>query len=151
MCVGDAHDALDVESAAACGVRLQQLLWIRCRAVPAVKARAHADFTRMDQALRATDLLLQAGVFCAGAGPGVNGCGAWGADSIGDVVPVPAGGRPYAVLAAGAGRGTAGAVECGGGAGVRHEGGHGRRQDSLAWVHIRSEYGKAAIYPVPGW
>jgi hypothetical protein len=61
----DAHDALDVESAAACGVRLQQLLWVRCRAVPAVKARTHPDFTRMDQALRATDLLLQAAGFSA--------------------------------------------------------------------------------------
>jgi len=61
----DAHDVLDAESAAACGVQLRQLLWVRCRAVPAVKARTHPDFTRMDQALRATDLLLQAAGFSA--------------------------------------------------------------------------------------
>lgn len=61
----DAHDVLDAESAAACGVSLRQLLWVRCRAVPALKARAHPDFTRMDQALRATDLLMQTAGFSA--------------------------------------------------------------------------------------
>jgi hypothetical protein len=33
----DAHDALDVESAAANGVRLKQLLWVRCRGAAAAK------------------------------------------------------------------------------------------------------------------
>jgi len=45
----DAHDAFDPHSAEAAGVRLQQLLWVRCRNV--------------DQALRATDLLIQGGGF----------------------------------------------------------------------------------------
>jgi recombination protein RecA len=61
----DAHDALDAESAAASGVKLRQLLWVRCRPFPTLKARAHPDFTRMDQALRATDLLLQTAGFSA--------------------------------------------------------------------------------------
>jgi recombination protein RecA len=45
----DARDAFDPESAAEAGVRLGQLLWVRCRNV--------------DQALRATDLLIQGGGF----------------------------------------------------------------------------------------
>ena len=45
----DARDAFDPHSAETAGVRLQQLLWVRCRNV--------------DQALRATDLLIQGGGF----------------------------------------------------------------------------------------
>jgi len=45
----DARDAFDPQSAAEAGVRLGQLLWVRCRNV--------------DQALRATDLLIQGGGF----------------------------------------------------------------------------------------
>jgi recombination protein RecA len=45
----DAHDAFDPQSAEAAGVKLQQLLWVRCR--------------NIDQALRATDLLIQGGGF----------------------------------------------------------------------------------------
>ncbi len=57
----DADDAFDAESAAASGVSLKQLLWVRCRSAnPAAK-----PWTRLDQALRATDLLLQAGGFAA--------------------------------------------------------------------------------------
>jgi hypothetical protein len=69
----DAGDAFDPESAAASGVSLRQLLWVRCRDAstvsagnesrisPAWKAKTRAPiWTRLDQALRATDLLLQA-------------------------------------------------------------------------------------------
>jgi hypothetical protein len=57
----DANDAFDAESAAASGVCLKQLLWVRCGA-----AVAHAKpWARLDQALRSTDLLLQAGGFAA--------------------------------------------------------------------------------------
>jgi recombination protein RecA len=45
----DARDAFDPTSAEAAGVKLKQLLWVRCRNV--------------DQALRATDLLIQGGGF----------------------------------------------------------------------------------------
>jgi hypothetical protein len=45
----DARDAFDPHSAEAAGVKLKQLLWVRCRNV--------------DQALRATDLLIQGGGF----------------------------------------------------------------------------------------
>jgi recombination protein RecA len=45
----DARDAFDPQSAAEAGVRLGQLLWVRCRNV--------------DQALRAADLLIQGGGF----------------------------------------------------------------------------------------
>jgi recombination protein RecA len=45
----DARDAFDPHAAAEAGVRLEQLLWVRCRNV--------------DQALRAADLLIQGGGF----------------------------------------------------------------------------------------
>jgi recombination protein RecA len=80
----DASDAFDPESAAASGVILPQLLWVRCgdaaAAAPAAgaakslpdKARSakarvwtRPGWTHLDQALRATDLLLQAGGFAA--------------------------------------------------------------------------------------
>ena len=66
----DAGDALDPESAAASGVRLGQLLWVRCgqaqagtEARPAKRQTGRLDV--LDQALRAADLLLQAGGFAA--------------------------------------------------------------------------------------
>ena len=67
----DASDAFDPESAAANGVNLRQLLWVRCRDIAGhtgmqLKARAEKrPWTRLDQALRATDLLLQAAGFAA--------------------------------------------------------------------------------------
>jgi hypothetical protein len=62
----DAEDALDPESAAACGVSLRQLLWVRCRRVAGTgKVTAKARMGHVDQALRATDLLLAAGGFAA--------------------------------------------------------------------------------------
>ena len=76
------NDAFDPESAAANGVRLRQLLWMRCRdegtagfaagrtargASTAVAGRPVGERVgrRLDQGLRATDLLLQAGGFGA--------------------------------------------------------------------------------------
>jgi hypothetical protein len=59
----DAGDAFDPESAAASEVSLKQLLWVRCRSEIGL-ARAK-PWTRLDQALRATDLLLQGGGFAA--------------------------------------------------------------------------------------
>jgi len=74
----DAGDAFDPESAAASGVILRQLLWVRCCEASTVSAvnssrishswkkKTQAPvWTRLDQALRATDLLLQAGGFAA--------------------------------------------------------------------------------------
>lgn len=63
----DADDAFDPESAAANGVNLRQLLWVRCRkaSVPVQSKQAAKPWTQLDQALRATDLLLQAGGFAA--------------------------------------------------------------------------------------
>jgi hypothetical protein len=59
----DADDALDPESAAANGVSLRQLLWVRCaKSGGTAKGK---PWRRLDQALRATDLLLQAGGFAA--------------------------------------------------------------------------------------
>jgi RecA/RadA recombinase len=58
----DAEDAFDPESAAASGVRLGQLLWVRCGCS---KKRQEKNWTRLEQALQATDLLLQAGGFAA--------------------------------------------------------------------------------------
>jgi hypothetical protein len=59
----DAGDAFDLESAAASGVGLKQLLWVRCRNEGG--PTRSKPWTRLDQALRATDLLLQAGGFAA--------------------------------------------------------------------------------------
>ncbi len=69
----DVQDAFDPESAAANGVQLRWLLWVRCRDVAEHTANgllerrarkwARPSWTKLDQALRATDLLLQAGGF----------------------------------------------------------------------------------------
>ncbi|MFZ0746175.1 MAG: hypothetical protein WAM85_17330 [Terracidiphilus sp.] len=70
----DSCNAFDPESAAASGVSLQQLLWVRCTdssehdlAVASAKSMIwkRRPWTRLDQAVRATDLLLQAGGFAA--------------------------------------------------------------------------------------
>jgi recombination protein RecA len=69
----DVSDALDPESAAAIGVDLDRLLWVRCGVQPQqqtlpgfVAARQSPKaWSRLDQALRVTDLLLQAGGFSA--------------------------------------------------------------------------------------
>ena len=66
----DVADAFDPESAAASCVRLRQLLWVRCRdaatKAPATRWKTEEKpWTRLDQALRVTDLLLQAGGFAA--------------------------------------------------------------------------------------
>jgi recombination protein RecA len=70
----DAKDNFDPESAAANGVSLNRLLWVRCRNVSSAKTfdslRNAASiksqpWTRLDQALRASDMLLQAGGFSA--------------------------------------------------------------------------------------
>jgi len=63
----DAEDAFDPESAAASRVSLRQLLWVRCKraSAPAKGKPCSQILTRLDQALRATDLLLQAGGFAA--------------------------------------------------------------------------------------
>jgi hypothetical protein len=84
----DVNDAFDPESAAANGVRLKQLLWMRSGAShtfrdeaakrmgqPADRWEARTEgvrkswtrptWARLDQGLRATDLLLQAGGFAA--------------------------------------------------------------------------------------
>jgi recombination protein RecA len=61
----DVEDALDPESAAANGVCLKQLLWVRCGDKQRGQKKEGKPWGRLDQALRATDLLLQAGGFSA--------------------------------------------------------------------------------------
>jgi hypothetical protein len=60
----DVNDALSPESAAAAGVELRRLLWLR---MSAQQKQKHTDkpWSRLEQALRATDLLLQTGGFAA--------------------------------------------------------------------------------------
>jgi recombination protein RecA len=60
----DAADSLDPDSAAASGIDLERLLWIRCGYVER-RSQAAPVWTRMDQVLRAADLLLQVGGFGA--------------------------------------------------------------------------------------
>lgn len=66
----DVNDALDPESAAANGVQLKQLLWVRSQDEAAGrtvggtgKQCARPSWARLEQGLCATDLLLQAGGF----------------------------------------------------------------------------------------
>ena len=85
----DATDALDAVSAAAAGVDLERLLWVRCGKAGAIGLRAsdfrrssdsnsdpkplqslasdvrrpRSDFRALEQTLRVTDLLLQSGGF----------------------------------------------------------------------------------------
>jgi hypothetical protein len=66
----DVSDTLHPESAAAMGVHLSRLLWVRCGSspvtvpLPAIKrAPRSKSWARLEQALRVTDLLLQAGGF----------------------------------------------------------------------------------------
>jgi recombination protein RecA len=63
----DVSDTLHPESAAAIGVDLSRLLWIRCGVIsPATAIKASPKgkpWSRLEQALRVTDLLLQAGGF----------------------------------------------------------------------------------------
>lgn len=69
----DVCDAFDPESAAASGVILSQLLWVRCsdtvqlkdRKTPGPQSAHRQPWLRLDQALRATDLLLQTAGFAS--------------------------------------------------------------------------------------
>ena len=55
--VVDASDALDPQSAAATGIELDRLLWVRCG------ENSHSAEHRLEQLLRVTDLLLESGGF----------------------------------------------------------------------------------------
>ena len=59
----DVNDTLDPESAAASSVSLRQLLWVRCK--DADRAANGKPWARLDQALKAVDLILQAAGFAA--------------------------------------------------------------------------------------
>jgi recombination protein RecA len=66
----DAGDALDPAAASAAGVELERLLWVRCGGQFRVssfkfreKRKKDADFPRLEQALRAADLIVQSGGF----------------------------------------------------------------------------------------
>jgi hypothetical protein len=68
----DANDAFDPVSAAANDVSLKHLLWVRCSNTPRTNIsspqrnsfqKKSQQWTRLEQAIRATDLLLQAGGF----------------------------------------------------------------------------------------
>ena len=59
----DVSDSLDPESAAATGVLLRQLLWVRC--TDAHGAARRRPWGRLDQALKAVDLILQTAGFAA--------------------------------------------------------------------------------------
>jgi hypothetical protein len=60
----DVSDALSPESAAAANVDLKRLLWLRIAAERKAKMAAK-PWSRLEQALKATDLLLQTGGFAA--------------------------------------------------------------------------------------
>ena len=60
----DVNDALSPESAAAAGVDLRRLLWLRMSAERKQKL-TDKPWSRLEQALRSTDLLLQTGGFAA--------------------------------------------------------------------------------------
>lgn len=139
----DAGDALDAESAAASGVNLRQLLWVRCRSESPIargqdraKPSSAKPWPRLDQALRATDLLLQAGGFAAlvldlgGTAP-----------EHGLRIPLATWFRfrqalPRAVFSAGARARAACAIQRGGGFGVRAPACAGGRRDRAERLDI---------------
>jgi recombination protein RecA len=60
----DVSDTLHPESAAAIGIDLSRLLWVRCGVSPTKEpAPRRKPWSRLEQGLRVTDLLLQAGGF----------------------------------------------------------------------------------------
>lgn len=60
----DVNDAFDPESAASNGIDLNRLLWVRCNNSSISQNRTRrGPWAQLDQALRATDLLLQSGGF----------------------------------------------------------------------------------------
>jgi hypothetical protein len=62
----DVSNTLSPESATASGIELKRLLWVRCGVKPASPPTHTAKpWSRIEQALRVTDLLLQAGGFSA--------------------------------------------------------------------------------------
>jgi RecA/RadA recombinase len=60
----DVNDALSLESVAAAGVELRRMLWLRMSAERRHKLSEN-PWSRLEQALKATDLLLQTGGFAA--------------------------------------------------------------------------------------
>jgi hypothetical protein len=60
----DVNDALSPESAAAAGIELRRLLWLRM-STERKQADTKKPWSRLEQALRTTDLLLQTGGFAA--------------------------------------------------------------------------------------
>jgi hypothetical protein len=60
----DVNDALSPESAAAAGVELRRMLWLRMSAERRQRL-TEKPWSRLEQALKATDLLLQTGGFAA--------------------------------------------------------------------------------------
>lgn len=63
----DATDAFDPSSAASAGMNFEKLLWVRCgtenKPLRRTGAKESRNETRLEQALRVTDLLLQSGGF----------------------------------------------------------------------------------------
>ncbi len=63
----DASDSFDPASAAAAGVDLERLLWVRCSERPSLSSHKNhpprAALGRLEQVLKVTDLLLQGGGF----------------------------------------------------------------------------------------
>ena len=96
----DASDAMDVESAAASGVNLRQLLWVRCRCERPTDAGetmgASGPGPSGNRSAAAGRRLL-----CPGAGPWFNSSRARLPYSAGNVVPLPPGCGPHALFPAG--------------------------------------------------
>jgi hypothetical protein len=59
----DASDSLDPQSAAAAGIELDRLLWVRCGENSNSVEQRHTGEKSLEQLLRATDLLLESGGF----------------------------------------------------------------------------------------
>ena len=59
----DASDALDPQSAAAAGIELDRLLWVRCGENSNSVEPRHTGEKSLEQLMRATDLLLESGGF----------------------------------------------------------------------------------------
>jgi hypothetical protein len=62
-CLIDATDAFDPRSAVAAGVDCSRLLWVRCGRAKQESRTAKRELDRLEQALKITDMVLQAGGF----------------------------------------------------------------------------------------
>ena len=131
----DVTDAFDPESAAASGVALRQLLWVRCQEQESASECQTVDTARPGIA---RDGPAAAGRRLCGhrAGPGRHAGRTREPNSIGDLVSLPAGCGSHAMQPGGSGQSSLCAIERGSGVGVRAVRAVDRGRNRTARLHV---------------